>query len=167
MVIPICMFFVLNVDTTTKEKWLTLITPSTSKLATRRPEQSTLEHRSQKDGWEEKMPPVWPVKLNWQCVQVKPAVHDGGMVFSILLLAEFDERLFRWQTSFLYSSSAAPAIWGGGVRKFAGCFCKSLYLHRLPLLFQCLKTTHRGILSVQKESTSSPRKHLQQPNLIH
>lgn len=138
------------------------MTPSTSKLATRRPEQSTLENKNGKDGWEEKM--VFDLSCQQMSIlstrtelgEGRPAVHDGRVVLSVLLLAEFDERLLCWQSSSLDSSSTTPAIWGGRVRWFAGGISNSLCLPCLSLLLHCLKMSQRRMVSVPKVSTSSP-----------
>lgn len=83
----------------------------------------------------------------------RPAVHDGGMVFSILLLAEFDERLFSGQTPSLRSSSTAPAIWRGQLRSFAaGGLGERLCLSSFSFLFQCLRTAHGMLFLVSKGS---------------
>lgn len=85
------------------------MTPSTSKLATRRPEQSTLENKRRAKEREKN-----PIKaeflflsLKWgNCDNVtdRPAVHDGRVVFSVLLLAEFNEGRF------LLACTAASAV---------------------------------------------------------
>lgn len=95
-------------------------------------------------------PPLRQDKLNWESSESRPAVHNGRVVFSILLLAEFDKRLFCWQTSSLCSSYAAPATQGGAIRRFAGGLGRKLYLPHLPLLLWSLKTIYGKMELVSK-----------------
>lgn len=77
----------------------------------------------------------------------RPAVHDGWVMFSVLLLAEFNEGRF------LLACTAASAVWGIG--RFTWGLNGRLHLPQLPFLLWCLKITHERAHQTKKLLSSS------------
>lgn len=73
-------------------------------------------------------------------VDHRPAVHDGGMVLPVLLLTQFDERLFHRQAFALCCSSTVPAG-QRGVGNVAAGVSRRLHLPGVDLLLWRLNVT--------------------------
>lgn len=85
--------------------------------------------------------------VNCDNVTDRPAVHDGRVVFSVLLLAEFNEGRF------LLACTAASAVWGIG--RFTWGLNGRLHLPQLPFLLWCLKITHERAHQTKRLLSSS------------
>ena len=113
----------------------TLMTPSTSRLATLRPEQSTLRRgQGGTDVYIRKHSDSGRIRSVETASMVSPAVHDGGVVLAVFLLAQLDEGLLRGQPFPAHASLA-----GGGVQGLALALRLRLHVQALPSLLSHLR----------------------------